>query len=251
MTFNVWTFLLQAINFAVLAYVLHRLLYRPLREAIERRQAAHEKARRDADQARQEALSLRGKLEAELAATEQQRQEAVRKAVEEAEAERRRILDEGQTKLQKQREESRQALAREREEALKAVRASAIHEAVELTRRLLHEAADADLHQQLAQRLVESLEQLPMEEQKQLRERWRPDDGVVLETAEPLNGAVLRDLTGVLTTLLGQAVTPAVQARPNLISGVRLRVGGQVWDASLAGQLEDAGRVQAEEDGRV
>ena len=35
MTFNGWTFLFQVLNFVVLAYALHRLLYRPLREAIE------------------------------------------------------------------------------------------------------------------------------------------------------------------------------------------------------------------------
>lgn len=31
MAFNIWTFLFEIVNFVVLACILHRLLYRPLR----------------------------------------------------------------------------------------------------------------------------------------------------------------------------------------------------------------------------
>ena len=55
MIFNVWTFLFEVVNFLVLVYVLHRLLYRPLREAIDRRREANAKAQADARKARQEA----------------------------------------------------------------------------------------------------------------------------------------------------------------------------------------------------
>ncbi len=55
MTFNIWTFLFEVVNFVVLAYILHRLLYRPLREAIDRRRAEIAQTQAEAEQARAEA----------------------------------------------------------------------------------------------------------------------------------------------------------------------------------------------------
>ncbi len=46
MSFNLGTFLFQTVNFIVLVYILHRLLYRPLHEAIDRRAAEIARAQR-------------------------------------------------------------------------------------------------------------------------------------------------------------------------------------------------------------
>ncbi len=88
MTFNIWTFLFEIVNFVVLAYILHRVLYRPLRAAIERRRAAIAQAQADAEKARDEALAMQKQLESQLADTERQRHEALQKTRELAEAER-------------------------------------------------------------------------------------------------------------------------------------------------------------------
>src|SRR6185369_16713189 len=61
-TFNVWTFLFEVLNFLVLAFVLHRLLYRPLREAVDKRKAENDKARVEAEAARKEADAAREQL---------------------------------------------------------------------------------------------------------------------------------------------------------------------------------------------
>jgi F-type H+-transporting ATPase subunit b len=80
MTLNWWTFLLQALNFVVLAYVLHRLLYKPLRQAVEQRREATERARTEAEKARKDAEALQQQLEEQLAQAQRQRQEAVHQA---------------------------------------------------------------------------------------------------------------------------------------------------------------------------
>ena len=63
-------------------------------------------------------------------------------------------------------------------------------------------------------------------------------DGAVLETAGELDGRPLQAGHRAVAALLGQPVTLAVQAKPALVAGARLRLGGHVWDASLAGQLD-------------
>jgi F-type H+-transporting ATPase subunit b len=240
MTFNWWTFLFEALNFVVLAYILHRLLYRPLHEAIDRRREANARAQAEAEKARQEAEALRQRLEEQQAAAEQQRQELIHQAREQAETERHKLLDEAERAAQQHQEEVRQALARERDEALKALRDEVTTQAIGLTRRLLAEASERTLHQQLALRLVQALEHLPNAERERLRAGWQSEDGAVLETAQDLDAHLLGQLNQAVSGIVGQPVTLAVQGRPELLDGVRLRLAGQVWDGSLAGPVTDA-----------
>ena len=71
--------------------------------------------------------------------------------------------------------------------------------------------------------------------------RGECDDGeaAVVETAAELNGEVLRDLGGAIESLAGRTLNVSVQVQPALLGGVRLRIGGHVWDTSMAGRLEE------------
>jgi F-type H+-transporting ATPase subunit b len=240
MTFNWWTFLFEAINFVVLAYVLHRLLYRPLREAIEQRRDANARAQEAAEKARQEAVALRQGLQSQLASAEQQRQELIHQAREQAESERQRVLAESERAVQRRQEEARQALEREREAALKSLQNAVIAQSLDLTRRLIGEASERTLEQQLALRLVQTLEQLSDTATQALKATRRAADGPILESARDLDAATLERLTRTVSRIIGEPVSLSVKSRPDLLAGVRLLLAGHIWDGSLAGQLASA-----------
>jgi F-type H+-transporting ATPase subunit b len=247
MTFNVWTFLFEIVNFVVLAYILHRLLYRPLRQAIDARRAAANRSQVEADNARAEAVALQQQLEGRLADIDRHRQESIRQAREQAEAERKKLLQETEQTVQRRQEELRQALDRERAEALADLRTEVIQQAIEMSARILTEASDLTLSQQLALRLVERLTQLSSTDREHLREQWRPaDDATILETAAELPEATLQQIKDALTSVLGQEPNLVVRTRATLLGGVRLRVAGQVWDTSLAGTLEGGSKAAPE-----
>ncbi len=237
MIFNVWTFLFEVLNFLVLVYVLRWLLYRPLHEAIDRRREANAKAQADADKARQEAVTLQQQLNAQRTALDQQRQEVIRKAREQAEAERKATRAEAERAVQHRREEVEQQLERERAEALQALHAELVQSAVALAERCLHEASNSTLQQQLAGRLVEALQHIAEDERQRLRGELEADEIAVVETAADLNGEIFQNLDGALKSLAGRRVNLSVQTRPELLGGLRLRLGGHVWDASLTGGL--------------
>src|SRR5271169_2891842 len=96
MIFNVWTFLFEVVNFLVLVYVLHRLLYRPLHEAIDRRREANAKAQADAEKARHEATTLKQQLDTQMAALEDERLELILKARDQAQADRKATMAEAE-----------------------------------------------------------------------------------------------------------------------------------------------------------
>jgi F-type H+-transporting ATPase subunit b len=218
--------------------VLHRLLYRPLREAIDRRRAAHEQAQAEAEKACDEARLLEEQLQTQIADLDRQRQETLRQAHEQALAERQRLLDDASQAVQQRHEAARTALAREREETLKALHTEIIDQAVDLSRRLLSEAADLKLEQQLTNRLVETLQQCPENDRDDLRRTWNPQDVAVLETAGDLHGGAVEQVSSAVAALLGQPVSLTVERQASLVSGARLRLGGRVWDSSVAGQLD-------------
>lgn len=241
MTFNIWTFLFEVVNFLVLAYVLHRLLYRPLREAIERRRIAHEKSEAAVQESRQKSDALLQQLKTQLADVERVRQETIRQAHEQSLAERKKVLDEASAAVQSRQESARTALAREREETLRALHEEIVNQAVELSRRLLREAADSTLEEQLAKHLAETLEQLSEDDRQALRRDWNPQSGVVLEAAREINGQAFVRLSTAVAAIVGQPMPLSVELRSSLIAGLRLRLGGRVWDASVDGQLNDIG----------
>jgi F-type H+-transporting ATPase subunit b len=245
MIFNVWTFLFEVLNFLVLVYVLRRLLYRPLHEAIDQRREANARAEADADRARQEATALQRQLNAEMAAQDQQRQELIRAAREQVEADRKMIMAEAERAAQGRREEVEQQLARERAEALQALHAELVQSALALAERFLHEASNSTLHRQLAGRLIEELQQMPEDEIQRLRGELEADETALVETAAELNGEILQNLDGALKSLVGRPVSLSVQTRPELLGGLRLRLGGHVWDASLTGRLTEAAPASA------
>jgi F-type H+-transporting ATPase subunit b len=246
MTFNGWTFLFEVLNFLVLAYVLHRLLYRPLQEAIDARRTATTQAQTAAEKVRKEAEALQQRLQEERIEQERQRQDLIRSNREQAEADRKRILAEAEQAVQRRQEEERQALAHERTEALDNLRSEVVQQAIAVAGRLLREAADTTLHHQLVLRLVETLRNVTEIDRAQLRDEWSVADGALLETASALDGDSLGQVHAAVAALLGQPVQLVVQARSELLGGVRLRLGGHVWDASLAGQLEPVESSQAE-----
>ena len=119
--------------------------------------------------------------------------------------------------------------------------------AVDVVQRLLRESCDRTLNDQLALHLIEELRRLPTEKRQAVCDQWQPEDGAVLETAGELDDATVRRITEAANELVGQPITLATSTVPALLGGVRLRLGGHIWDASLAGQLETPVAVGEEE----
>jgi F-type H+-transporting ATPase subunit b len=238
-TFNVWTFLFEVLNFLVLAYVLHRLLYRPLRAAIEERQAENQRARADAEAAHKEADIAREELAAKLAAADKDRQELLRKAGEEAEAEKARRLSEADAAAKAVHEEARRDAEQLRQDTLAGLEGEVGEMAVGLAERLLTQACDASLNDQLARRLADTVRAVTGDERERVR-RDAGTAGAVVESATPLDADVLNDLTTALQNLVGYPCEVKVEVKPGLVGGALARAGGHVWDATLAAQLAAA-----------
>jgi F-type H+-transporting ATPase subunit delta len=59
-----------------------------------------------------------------------------------------------------------------------------------------------------------------------------------VDSAFPLSDEQLRSLLAKLEARTKRKVTAAVTVVPELIGGVKVQIGDEVWDASVRGQLE-------------
>ena len=239
MILNLWTFLFEIINFAVLVFILRRLLYGPLRAAIDQRRADNERVIVEAQAARDQAAKLQGELEAQKAELERDRQVIIRSARASGESDRKAILEEAEQTARRRREDLEKTLVAHRADVLQGLKAELIQSSIALAERLLQESADASLDGKLSDALIATLDRLPEEERARLRRDWQPGQEALVEAARPLEGTVLKRFETTVASLVGEPVTVQFQTRPELLGGARLSLGGHVWDSSLFGQIDE------------
>ena len=158
-----WTIALQTVNFAILVWLLHRFLYKPVLRMIDARKAEVQHSTMTPRQSKTRRRQL-APIEAERAGIAAEREAALKAAAaqaqEAAEARRAQAEREAQALL----EAARKTLATERERALEEARRSALDLGAELAQRLLAEVPVQLRAEAWIERIEQHLKALPKTE---------------------------------------------------------------------------------------
>ncbi|MCB9762067.1 MAG: F0F1 ATP synthase subunit delta [Alphaproteobacteria bacterium] len=235
MGFNLTTFLFELVNFVVLAFLLQRYVYRPVRDGVLARRDEIATARTRAA----EQLALVDTRAAELDARDRQLDELrvriVAEATVEAAAEKAKLLARAREDAATERARVQSLLEAEREAALGWVRHVAIDRGAEVAGRLLLELVPEGAHQALVARLTDSVADRAAELQEAVV------DGVLKAEATFARLPPNEDREGLrraLEAATKSTVRLTVSEDERLGAGVTLAVGDRVFDATVAGQLE-------------
>ena len=243
MGFDLTTFFFELVNFGLLLWVLQRVLYRPLREGIERRRAELSSERERSIAERRDALTLRDEAEQRLAEIEKLRETVIADAREQAAKEEARILDQAREDAGAELERVELTLERERSEALVWMREATVDNAIEIAGGLLNDLLPEAANAVLLDALVHSLTDSASEGGKS--GVLKPFSGatddrrisVQLSMPGPPPETELRALRSALDEALEMPWDLVIREDPSLVAGPVLRVGDQVLDASLSGHL--------------
>jgi F-type H+-transporting ATPase subunit b len=238
-TFNVWTFLFEVLNFVVLAFILHRLLYRPLREAIDKRKAENERAQTDAESARKEAELAREQLAAKLSEVDRERLDILRNATDQAEIERAKRIAEADALAKGIREQAKHDAEQLQNDVLVSLEGRISKLAMELAERLLTQASNGSLNGQLVLHLIDAVRAVSAEERQRIQRECDTDEAIV-ESALVLDEPARTNIAAAIHELLGKTCPVKYEVNPRLVCGALLRIGGQVWDATVAAQFQEA-----------
>jgi F-type H+-transporting ATPase subunit b len=238
MELDLTSFALELINFAVLVWILHRFLYKPVLAAIDRRRASVEQALAQAQAARDQAAALKTQVEARLASWAQERAEAKGKLAAELAAQR----DKGLAEAARAVEEQRARLVALQDKADRERRRSdeqqALDQAAAFAARLLERLSDPALDARLVELLAADLGALPEDRLRPLAEAARAVDGrVAVQSARPLPEAVRARLEQALSQRLGLECHAHCTLDESLLGGVRVALGPWLLQADLRDEL--------------
>jgi F-type H+-transporting ATPase subunit b len=240
------TLVFQLLNFFVLLFVLGRFLYRPLIDAMDRREQAVAARVREADERAKAADAVRAKLaEASRAARAEAESFLAR-----ARAEAAHLKEEQLTSARKEAarllDQARQRIADEEHAAQRRLSAEARAAAVKIAGSLIGTVAGRPFHEALVAQLLDGGLALDRGKIDLLRRALEhAGHQVIVETAYPIPADVTSRLEEVLGKALGADAGPlrvTSQVDAALGAGLRLVVGVGVVDLSLRHTLDDLER---------
>lgn len=229
-----WTLALQAINAAVLIWLLARFLFRPVAAMIEQRRQEAGKALADAAASKEAAAALQKQVAAEQAAIAADRGAMLEKAAAEAKAEAGRIIEAARVEIARLREAAQGDLQREREKSLSAAIAEVNRLALDMVARLLQRLPDEVKVSAFISGLVAAFAALPAS----ARDGAAAGTSLRLITPRPLADGERAALEQAFARLVGRVpVFDAVVDR-ELLAGLELQAAHVVVRNSFRADLE-------------
>lgn len=236
MELDAFTVVAQILNFAVLVYLLKRFLYRPVLDAMKRREDTIVQRLEDAREQREEAELLGEDYRAKLRDIDEERRAVLDAAREEADRRSVEMHEQLRARIQARESEWEESFRRKTQEQFAEVR-DELREAVAKTvRAALRDLADEDLERRAVAAFVRRLETLPEAELELLRGQSDPNFPVTVVTAHALDPAQRAQIEALLDERL--EVPVAFERDGSLILGIELRCHGHRLGWNLPAYLE-------------
>jgi len=233
-----WTLALQTVNFAVLVWLLHRFLYRPVLRLVETRLVEVQRQYADAKAAEEKANAQLAAVEAERAGIAAEREATLKAAATQIREMTAAGRAQGGREAEALLESGRKTLAEERQQALAAAQQLALELGAQFAQQLLAEVPVALRAEASIGRIEQFLKGLAPAERDALARQLDGGDPLIVVTAAPLPSTIADAWRGRLRTLLGNTTTVDFQVRPELIAGTELRFPTAElrfsWESALA-----------------
>jgi F-type H+-transporting ATPase subunit b len=242
---NLSTLILQIANFFIMAYVLTRFLFKPLKEMLDRRARRvtqgmdeAENATRAAEVARLEYEQKRDNIEAEFAALKNEARIVIDQT-------RQQMIQEAYEEIETMRAHARDEIEQQRAEALRLHRSKIGEVVATLVQRMMVDMLNPDIHDAYLDAFLDQLPTLGLAR----RTAGNGKEAVPAEliTAIPLLHERQAHVTAALEATISQPVDLTYRVDPNLIAGAMVRLGDTLIDGSLQGQIQQLrSRYEAE-----
>jgi F-type H+-transporting ATPase subunit b len=220
------TIVAQILNFALLVFLLKRFLYRPVLDAMDRREKTIEDRLSEARQKVDEAESSKEEYQEKTRELEESKREVMEEVRTEARERSLELHEELRQRIQHREQEWADSLARETAEQLESFRDQVRAEIVATVREALADLADQDLDDAMLTTFLQRVDQLSDDQVERLRGAERPGPPLNVVTARPLPLERREEVTGRLRARFGEDARFVFQTDERLIAGVELRCLG-------------------------
>lgn len=239
MQIDATTFVLELINFAILVWILHRFLYRPILGAIDRRRSAIEASIEEAHNTREQAEKLRQAYEDRFTGWEQERAQARATLSAELAAQREKALAEVARSTEQERDRLEAVQARRSQDLQRETEARALEQAAAFAARLLERLAGPETDRRLIDAFVADLAGWPAARIDELRAAARAVQGrVQVTSARTLDAAAQARLRQALEARLELRCEAEFGVDASLLAGLCVAIGPWLLQANLRDELQ-------------
>ena len=228
----------QVVNFLILVWLLKRFLYKPILHAIDAREQRIAKELADADSKKTEAEKEREKFQKKNDEFDQQRDELLSKAKDEAKAERQRLLDEARQAADALRAKRQDALKREQQSLNDEITRRTREEVFAIARKTLTDLAGATLEERMTEVFRRRLGELNNEAKEGFAKFLKTSaDPVIVRSAFELPSEQQSAIQYALQEIFTAGIQVRFETAPDVISGIELTANGQKVAWSIADYL--------------
>lgn len=234
--FNLWTFLFQMINFFILLFILSRLLYKPLKNIMERRKEEINKCIITAENMKKEAHLLAKSYEEKIEELQKTKDKIIETYIREAEEEKRKIIEKAHHEIQSLMTRERALLQAEQKRLEENFRMESLNWIERFLIKFFTELSLEDIHRLMLQKVVD---QIPLYFD-QIKKSLPLKDlyNVELCSAFPCRDEELIRLSEKIKEGLSRKITLNFKCEPEILAGIRVNIEGLVVDFSLKGQIK-------------
>lgn len=220
-----FTVFAQLINFLILIFLLHRVLYKPIVRTIRSRQEEIESNWQQARQEKhlaKEQISLYQEKQQKL---ERQREVMIAQAKQEAEQEYQKLIQQAKQEVKQKHLTWEKAIAQQQQNYYQELEQKLIEQVYDLTEQAFQELANASLEQQIIQTFIRRLQNLSQPERQSLAQHLQESEhGLVISSSFELSSAIRKQI---IDCLHQQQIYQTGQVKftqvPELICGIELQ----------------------------
>ncbi len=243
LSLDLTTIVFQVINFVVLAVILNRFLFRPILKKAAERAAERERLARELAEERRAVAALRADLERQRTQLDEERDTYLAQMRVEAESDRLELLREARTEAEQILVEAEADGYRMRQQAIEDFHEQMVSTIVQVSAAITSRNAPPAVHDALVQGLSDRIREMGRAEMNRVEAVRRAlgdrEPVAYVSSARELTSEQQAFLARTLTALADRHVNIELSIVPDLVAGLKVRLGDTVIDNSLAGQLEE------------
>ena len=241
----------QALNFLILVWLMKRFLYKPILNAIDEREKRIATELSNADKKKAEAQKDRDEFQHKNEEFDRQRAALLRKATDEAQAERQRLLDEARKAAEALSSKRQEALRNEERSLHQAISRRTQQEVFAIARKALSDLATTSLEERLGEVFTRRLREMDGKAKEGLAEALKTASvPAMVRSTFDLPSEQRAAIQNALNETFLAEIRVRFETAPDLISGIELTTNGQkvAWSIAdyLASMEESVGELLKE-----
>ena len=237
------TILAEILNFLILAAALYFLLFKPMMKRIDKRAEEKERNLREAREKEMEAEDKLNTIEERLSNLNSEIESRLDEAYQKAQSERQSLLEATQEEAEKILSDAENEAAKRQQQEMEELQERLVDTILDISSKILGKTTPKEVHENLIEDLTAEIWDMGKNDMRQVRtirdSLAERTPTVHVTSGKELTADQQRSLVKTFSALADSNVNMEIEVDPNLISGIRVRIGDLVVENTLAMELDE------------